>query len=430
MERHPTRLLAMLWPGILVAATGVGVGDIAGAGFAGSHLGYAVLWAAVLGSFIKFVVNEGLMRWQLATGQTLLEGAVLRFGRPVQWLFLVYLLVWSWAVGSALISACGVAGHALFPLFDDPQTGKVFWGFVHSAAAVALILLGGFKRFAQAMTATLLVTFVAVIVTALVCRPDWSAVARGLFVPRIPTEKGPEAAQWTLVVMGGVGGTLTMLCYGYWIREQGRSGPEFLRTCRIDLCVSYAITAIFGVAMVIIGAHLDLAADRGTVLVLKMADRLGEALGGPMRWVFLVGAWATFFDSLLGVWQSVSYLFCDFYQLSTGTRLRASIEQSEQRRLEACTTTPAYRGYLLALATLPAAGLWFSFVHIQKAYSLLGAVVMPLLAAALLVLNGRPDWIGRAHRNRPLTVAVLVAILLFFLYAAYVTLRTGREVVA
>ena len=109
--RRKPGLLALLGPGILVAATGVGVGDIAGAGFAGSKLGYAILWAAVLGAFIKFVVNEGLARWQLATGETLLEGAVLRFGRPVRWFFLVYLLVWSWAVGSALISACGIAGR-------------------------------------------------------------------------------------------------------------------------------------------------------------------------------------------------------------------------------------------------------------------------------------------------------------------------------
>src|SRR5215213_10184665 len=117
MSQRNRGLLATLGPGILVAATGVGVGDIAGAGFAGSRLGYAVLWAAVVGSFIKFVVNEGLARWQLATGRTLLEGAVLHFGRPVQWLFLVYLLVWSWAVGSALITATGITAHALLPLF-------------------------------------------------------------------------------------------------------------------------------------------------------------------------------------------------------------------------------------------------------------------------------------------------------------------------
>ena len=424
-NRHPRRsLLSTLAPGVLVAATGVGVGDIAGAGFAGSRLGYAVLWAAVLGCFIKFVVNEGLVRWQLATGQTLLEGAVLRFGRPVRWLFFAYLLVWSWAVGSALISAAGVAGHALFPVFDDPQAGKVVWGLAHSAAAVVLILIGGFKQFTRAMTVLLLATFACVVATALVCRPDWPAVARGLAVWRIPTERAPDAAQWTLVVMGGVGGTLTMLCYGYWIREHGRTGPQSLGTCRLDLGVSYTITALFGVAMVIIGAHLNLAEGKGAGLVVKVADQLGSALGRPVRWVFLVGAWATIFDSVLGVWQSVPYLFCDFVNLSRRHHGDASPSAAVD------TNSAAYRGYLLALATLPAVGLWFSFVHVQKAYSLLGAVVMPLLALALLVLNGRADWVGREHRNRPVTTAVLVGVLLFFLYAAYVTIRTGREVVS
>jgi hypothetical protein len=74
-------------------------------------------------------------------------------------------------------------------------------------------------------------------------------------------------------------------------------------------------------------------------------------------------------------------------------------------------------------------GLWGSFVYVQKAYSLLGAVVMPLLAVALLVLNGRRDWVGR-YRNRAVTVGVLVAILAFFVYAAWVTITSGREVVS
>jgi Mn2+/Fe2+ NRAMP family transporter len=418
-------LLATLAPGILVAATGVGVGDIAGAGFAGSHLGYAILWAAVVGAFVKFVVNEGLTRWQLATGQTILEGAVLRFGVPVQLFFLVYLLVWSYAVGSALISACGIAGHAIFPVFDDAQTGKIVWGIVHSAAAVLLILLGGFKRFTQAMTALLLFTFVSVLATAVVSKPDWAAVARGLFIPRIPTEMGPKAAQWTLVVMGGVGGTLTMLCYGYWIREQGRTGPEFLKTCRFDLAVSYTVTAFFGVAMIIIGSRLDLAEGQGTGLILKVADHLGQSFGATFRWLFLIGAWATIFDSLLGVWQSVPYLFCDFWQLTHSRRTHADGD----RVPSIDPRSPIYRGYLFALATLPAISLWFNFVRVQKAYSILGAIVMPLLALALLVMNSRSDWVGR-HRNRPLTLAVLTAILLFFLYAAYLTFVIKKDILA
>jgi hypothetical protein len=299
-------------------------------------------------------------------------------------------------------------------------------------------------------------------------------VTRGLFIPRIPTDRADaaEAAQWTLVVMGGVGGTLTMLCYGYWIREHGRTGPGALRTSRIDLAVSYAATALFGVAMVIIGAQLDLAEGKGAGFVVKIADRVGESFGTPMRWLFLFGAWATVFDSLLGVWQSVPYLFADFWQQFTrgadkaaspsfspspgtpgeggGEGLSPSIRNPKSAIQNPKDPHPnplpeyrergqntaidmrsrPYRGYLFALATVPAAGLWFSFVSIQKAYSVLGAVAMPMLALALLVLNGRAEWVGRTNRNRPVTVAVLVAILLFFVYAAWMTVRTGREVVS
>ncbi len=55
-----------------------------------------------LGAFLKFVLTEGLARWQLTTGQTLLQGVVQHLGRSAAWLFLVYLVIWSVAVGRAL----------------------------------------------------------------------------------------------------------------------------------------------------------------------------------------------------------------------------------------------------------------------------------------------------------------------------------------
>ena len=50
MLRHPTRLLAVIGPGILVAATGVGAGDLATGALAGGKLGVAVLWAVLIGA--------------------------------------------------------------------------------------------------------------------------------------------------------------------------------------------------------------------------------------------------------------------------------------------------------------------------------------------------------------------------------------------
>lgn len=411
-------LLAALGPGMLVAATGVGAGDIAGAGFAGSHLGYVILWAALLGAFFKFVINEGVARWQLATGQTLLEGAALRFGRAVQWSFLIYLLVWSFTVGASLISACGVATHALVPVFDSPVLGKNVWGIALSAIAVLVILAGGFAWFEKLMAGLLVVMFVTVIATAVMTRPHWSELLPGLLIPRIPTETGREGVLWTLAVMGGVGGTLTVLCYGYWIREQGRGGPEFLRLCRVDLLVAYAFTAFFGVAMIIIGSGLNLGEGGGARMMIRLADRLNETLGWPARICFLLGAWGAVVTSLLGVWQAVPYLFADFW----GHMRRNQAQPVNTRGVP-------YRAYLLGLATIPMLGLRWDFQFVQKINSVLGALVMPMLALALLIMNTRTGWIGSQFRNRPLTIAVLIAVLLYFAYAGYLALATGKALV-
>jgi len=47
-----------------------------------------------------------------------------------------------------------------------------------------------------------------------------------------------------------------------------------------------------------------------------------------------------------------------------------------------------------------------------------GAWFFPFLALALLLLNGRSEWVGREYRNRPLTILVLVAVLSFFAWIA------------
>ena len=79
------------------------------------------------------------------------------------------------------------------------------------------------------------------------------------------------------------------------------------------------------------------------------------------------------------------------------------------------TTSLPYRGYLAGLAIFSIAGLFSSFVQIQKIYAVVGALFIPALAAALLILNGRRDWIGSAHRNRPMTAVMLIAALGLFL---------------
>lgn len=398
-------LLQAIGPGLLVAATGVGAGDLATGAFSGSALGAAVLWAVPVGALLKFVLSEGLARFQLASGETVLEGALVRAPVALRWLFLVYLLPWTWFTGAALISACGVSAHAALPLVDDPATGKWIWGALHSLVGLALVWRGGYRLFERVMGIAIVVMFVTVVWTAAALGFDGEAVMRGLFVPTIPD--GGEGLAWTVALIGGVGGTLTLLCYGYWIREEGRVTPAALGLCRVDLAVGFGMTAVFGIAMVMIGTRIE-ATGKGSGLILQIAEELGAELGSSARWAFLVGAWGAIFSSLIGVWQAVPYVFADFWRLRRA-RPGDALEPVD-------TSSPAYRGYLVGLALVPILGLGVSFKDAQRAYAVVGAGFLPLLALALLWL-GREAIVGRELRNRPLSVLGLVLTLAFFVYA-------------
>jgi hypothetical protein len=161
------------------------------------------------------------------------------------------------------------------------------------------------------------------------------------------------------------------------------------------------------------GMTLD---SRGADLIVALGAQLELTLGPVGRWVFLVGAWATVFSSLLGVWQAVPYIFADTWATTAARR-------GTPRPEWVSTTSPIYRGYLLAIATIPLVHVVQPLREVQKVYAVVGAGFIPILALALLILNGRSAWVGRQFRNRPLTVTVLVAALAFSLLAAWFELR-------
>ena len=390
-----TNWFRVIAPGLMMAATGVGAGDLVTGTLAGTELGTTVLWAVVAGAFLKFVLSEGVARWQLATGTTLLEGWNDKLGSWIRWIFLAYLTLFTVIVGRALANACGIAGTTLLPI-GETESSVVIWAVIHSLFGVGVVLRGSFKAFESIMSALIGLMFVTVVTTTAMIAPPPGEIAAGL-VPSMPESGG----SWILAVLGGVGGTVTLLSYGYWIQEQDRRGPGMLRTCRIDLGVGNGVTAIFGFCVVIIGSQIDVAGS-GAALATQMADRLAEAVGPIGKWVFLVGFWGAVFSSLLGVWQSIPYMFADFVRL--GKPSAGDLRKS----------TP-YRLWVLLVAIVPLFLLNAPVRQIQLTYGILGALFLPLLALTLLLLNNRIAWIGKASRNPVWINLALGTSLVFFL---------------
>jgi hypothetical protein len=303
------------------------------------------------------------------------------------------------------MSANGVSLHAIVPVFDDADTGKIVFGALSSVAGLAIVWRGGYRGFDVAMKICIGVMFATVALTAIALWPGTGVVLRGLLVPTIP-RTDPEGIVWTVSLIGGIGGTLTVLSYGYWLREEGRTSPADLRTCRIDLAASYFMVALFGILMVIVGQSVKVEGE-GTSMLIVLSDRLGEELGPTGKWLFLAGTFGTVFSSLLGVWQAAPYLFAECWRLGV-RRDTNPVDMS----------APTYRRFLIALAVVPMIGLFASFRDVQQIYTFIGAYIFPTLALVLIVFNSRSAWVGARFKNHPLTIVVLIGVLAFFTWLA------------
>jgi Mn2+/Fe2+ NRAMP family transporter len=395
-------LLSTIGPAILLTATSIGAGDILTGSLAGAEAGIAILWAVPTGVLLKWTLNEGIARWQMATGTTLVEGWVNRLGKWILWVFLGYLLLFTIVVGGMLSSACGIAGAGLIPL-GDLDRSRYVWGVTHSLVGLAVVWLGGYALLKRVLAVCVGAMFATVTLTAFLLAPDWAAVARGL-VPSLPA----GSAGWVVGLMGAIGGTVALISYGYWIREESRTGHEGLRACRFDLMLSYTVIGLFGIAIVIVGSQVRVQ-GRGAGLALMLADQLASAVGPFGKWVFLIGFWAAVFSALLGVWQSLPYLFTDLFWLRTGSGVGQRMDVDVSR-------SAPYRTYLGLLATVPLVLLRWPVRELQLAFGLTGALLLPLLALTLLIMNNRREWVGEEFRSGILINAVLAVTLVFFVY--------------
>ena len=80
---------------------------------AGANFGTVLLWAAILGAVLKIGLAEGVGRWTIASGATMLDGWRV-LGRWTTWFFGVYIMVWGFAYGATAMSAVGLPLNALF----------------------------------------------------------------------------------------------------------------------------------------------------------------------------------------------------------------------------------------------------------------------------------------------------------------------------
>ncbi len=366
---------------------------------AGSKYGMALLWAIVVGAVIKLAITEGIGRWWLATDQTPLVG-MLSIGKWMQWYILGYLVVLGFVYGAAVTSATGLGLNGMMPALSINQ-----WAIVTAIVSFALLMIGKYYLFERLMVVLVGVMFVTIVGAAVLTAPALGDIASG-FTFAMPG----GSLLYVLGLIGGVGGTLTLASYGYWLRDKGYRGGRWMSTMRLDVIVGYIMTPLFMVSMMVVGAGLlfstgqPLSGEEGLVpLANVFADRFGEVA----RWLLLIGFFSATFTSVLGGWNGFAYLFADII------RIGRKIEDSEAEP-HISERSPMFRLFLVWSAFPPMLLLLFGKpVLLVIIYAALGAVFMPVFSGALLVMLNS-SRVPKRFRNRWLSNTILSLSLVIF----------------
>ncbi|QDT67358.1 Natural resistance-associated macrophage protein [Planctomycetes bacterium MalM25] len=224
----PPRGLALIFalgPAIVWCAEYIGSGEVILATRTGAVLGTGVLWAVVVGVFLKYVIGLAGGWYTVTTGESMIDllGRLPGPKNAVVWFVMVAQLLASVLAIGSLAASAGAFVAVITPL---PAYAA---GWAVTLLAVAIAWFGEFKPLKIVMGGLISITLLGVIVITLRVLPPAGELFAGLF-PRVPptpdwaVAAGVSSNAWAeiLPLLGwGAGGFASQVWYTYWIMGAG-----------------------------------------------------------------------------------------------------------------------------------------------------------------------------------------------------------------
>ena len=354
------KALRKIGPGIILAGTIVGSGELLVTTSMGARHGFVFLWLILFSCVIKVFVQTELGRYAISSGKPTL-GALNELSGP-RWG--AHWIVWWWFVMMCttifqLGAMTGTVGQSLnlaFPQVNQALVASVteswptmasaisarpeyLWSVLTCLTAMGLLWTGNYARI-EFITTFLVVGLTMVTVTAACALPatnfpiPWQEVGQGLTFG-IP-DSGIAVA-FSVFGITGVGAA-ELFYYPYWCLEKGYArfvgprdaSPEWERRARgwirvmyLDAWVSMVVFTISTVAFYFMGAtvlHPQGKDPQGPDMILTLSQMYVDAFGPWTQIAFLIGAGAVLFKTLYLSAAGNARLVADLASLSGITR--------------------------------------------------------------------------------------------------------------
>ncbi|MDA2809660.1 Nramp family divalent metal transporter [Nocardiopsis sp. RSe5-2] len=255
-------------PGIAAAMTGIGASHIMHGPTAGAQFGYALLWVIPFAYIMKYCAFEFAHRYTLVRGESIME-AYERVGKGRGMWPLWYL------GGQSVVNTFGIAGRALgcaamlwaaFPIMPLP-----YWAVLVLLSCVAVLWLGRYQAL-EAVVKVAIIVFAAAVIVAFILQspPPGEYLVR--LAPALPpagamllfsamwgyfpttVEVAPMQSNWAVDKKSGMVRVRELRAQGHRVEVAPNYLRNHLKLMRRDMNISYVISALTGMAFLIVGA--------------------------------------------------------------------------------------------------------------------------------------------------------------------------------
>jgi Mn2+/Fe2+ NRAMP family transporter len=427
--------LKRIGPGMILAASIVGSGELIATTTLGAKVGYTAMWIIILSCLIKPVVQAELGRYVIASGETGLAGFNHVPGprAKVNW------IVWAWAAMTLMtMMQIGAMFGGVSQVMNllIPAISVKLWVVIFLAITLALLLGGGYGRIERlAMVKVGLFTMLTFLAALLLVRMpqyfSWDAFRDG-FKFKLPGAGFADA----VAVFGITGvGASELFMYPYWCVEKGyarfagrRDGSAewshrargWVRVMHTDIVATMIIYTVATVAFYLLGAGvlngMKLVPKEGE-MISTLSNIYTQTLGPWSRWLFYAGAIVTLYGTIFAATAANSRVFADMLRLM-------GVFSADDAAARA-----RYRNLFIVLLTVIPVGLIFIFtdpVHMVRIGGIAQAMMLPVIGLGAVYLR---------HRHLPkdiqpsqwVTVGLWVATALIVWLMGYSVIEAVRK---
>ena len=320
--------------GFVLSAAVVGSGELIVTTSLGAEAGFVLLWLVVISTAVKVWVQMELARWTILNGRTALDGyreVGPRIGRVswINWLWIGMDFAKMFQRGG-IIGGTAAACSVMWPVTGEALSFRslAVWTVVVTALAVILLRTGRYSVVER-------VCFASVVVFTLVT----VALALGLPMTEFGYGTGELSEGFSFLIPAGTAGVALamfgitgvgadeMTTYTYWCIEKGYArwtGPDdgseerarraegWLKVMRLDVAAGWLVCTLCTLSFYVIGAavlHPQGLVPEGTAMIPTLSRIYTDTMGPWAEYLFLIGAFAVLFSTLVGSTASVPRLW-------------------------------------------------------------------------------------------------------------------------